>query len=309
MRNFFRVLSILLLVCWMGLIFLLSSQTADESSQVSGSLIAVIAEKIYPDFDDLTESQQQEIVSSFQFIARKSAHAAVFAVLGFFAFLSFISYVNLRFSTRIFWAILISAIYAASDEFHQHFVVGRSCELRDFLIDFCGILVSVLICALFVKIIRPLRRKTAYVGKINKIAPESLLLQEQFETEDIIDIEREMLQESCAFEGEAVTEIKPMENEIKKEPVKLNDEMEYGASVIGQTVLEVTKLCNKLTAVEADVTRKELVNLALGRTEVLKAEILKIISMEASFEEKKALMQKEQQSAYDYFDSIMAQTS
>ena len=74
MRNFLRVLSVILLISWMGLIFFFSSQTADTSSQTSGQVIEIIAEKVYPDFNQMTETEREELVSSLQFKVRKSAH-------------------------------------------------------------------------------------------------------------------------------------------------------------------------------------------------------------------------------------------
>lgn len=40
-------------------------------------------------------------------------------------------------------AILVTAFYAASDELHQFFVPGRSCQLRDVLIDTAGVVAGV----------------------------------------------------------------------------------------------------------------------------------------------------------------------
>lgn len=146
----------------MGLIFFLSSQNASESSRLSGGFIEEVAQAFYSNFEDKTPDEQQKIIESFQFVARKSAHFCIFAVLGVFSFLSFISYRSLRLSTRVIFSVLISCIYAASDEIHQNFVVGRSCEFRDFLIDSLGVLLGVFVCVLLVKIIKPLRFKTAY---------------------------------------------------------------------------------------------------------------------------------------------------
>ena len=86
----------------------------------------------------------------------------------------------------------------------------------------------------------------------------------------------------------------------------LSEEFEYASSIIGKTVVEATRLCNELS-LKDDQDKVELVNLVLGRTEILKAEILKILNSEVAFEEKKDLMQNEQSAAYDYFDSIKAQ--
>ncbi len=321
MRSFFRIISIVLLIAWMGFIFFLSAQTADVSSQTSGGFIEFIAEKIYPDYENLTEPEKQEVVSSFQFIARKSAHVGVFAVLGFLAFSVFISYTELRYFTRVFWASAVSMAYAASDEYHQRFVAGRSCELRDFLLDCAGILVMILICALFFKIVAPLRQKTLFAGNSKKQLEElNAMLNEKLDftvshNEDLENrieeykskvkqLESELKWRPVIKEETTITE----ETEImEKREVKLSDEMEYASAVIGAVVVEATKLCNKLTEGQ-DVTRKELINLALGRTEVLKAEMLKILSRDIPFEEKKQLIENEKRDAYDYFDSIIAQT-
>ena len=45
-------------------------------------------------------------------------------------------------------AWLIGTAYAVTDEFHQSFVPGRSCELRDVMIDSCGVLTGVLLATL-----------------------------------------------------------------------------------------------------------------------------------------------------------------
>ena len=45
-------------------------------------------------------------------------------------------------------ALLIAVLYAASDEFHQSFVPGRSCMLGDVGIDSLGALAGILLCLL-----------------------------------------------------------------------------------------------------------------------------------------------------------------
>jgi VanZ family protein len=42
---------------------------------------------------------------------------------------------------------LIGTAYAVTDEIHQYVVPGRSCEVRDVVIDSCGVLVGALIAA------------------------------------------------------------------------------------------------------------------------------------------------------------------
>lgn len=328
MRSFFRTLSIILLVLWMGLIFYMSAQPAEVSSEISGTVIEVIAKKVYPSFEDLTSMQQEEIVESFQFIARKAAHVVAFAVLGFLSFLSFISYTKLRFFTRAFLSALISLMYAVSDEYHQRFVSGRSSELRDLLLDACGIIGIILITCLLVKIIPPLRRKTAYVKKIKpinlEITEHEQLLEPVVQSKDdsreqVAVLECAMLEKDKTIErltaslAEKIEEIVKLnarnkENEMNSHKgIELSDEMQYAASVIGKSVVEVTKVCNEILVTDKSDNSKELLNLALGRNEVLKANILKILNEEIDFSKKQELIEKEKCEAFDYFNSIIAQ--
>ena len=321
MRSFLRVLSITLLIAWMGFIFYMSAQPAGVSSEISGGVIELVAQRLYPDFENLSLTEKAEVVASFQFAVRKSAHVAGFALLGVLSFLSFISYTKLRFFTRVFWAGAISALYAASDEIHQRFVSGRSCELRDFLLDSAGVLGAILLCTAFVKVIRPLRRKTAYSGKGKKAL--KALNKQLFEKLDDATANNNELQKKLALQESEIkrlsasvlektaeiVQIKTEKEEILVQPeneIKLSDEMEYAAKIIGEAVIEVTKTCNYITEKGGDNT-KELVNLALGRNEVLKTEIFKILGLAVSFDEKQELIQKEKQEAFDYFNSIKAQ--
>ena len=52
------------------------------------------------------------------------------------------------------WSLLawsFGTIYAISDEFHQYFVPGRSCEVRDMCIDSAGVAVGCIICMIILK--------------------------------------------------------------------------------------------------------------------------------------------------------------
>ncbi|MEE1238895.1 MAG: VanZ family protein [Acutalibacteraceae bacterium] len=145
----FRIITAVLLCLWMMLIFSFSSQNADASSQTSGSVIETVADIFYPEFSDLSEEKQIEIISALQFIVRKAAHFTLYAILGVLSFLSVVSYRNLKYSYRLLISSGICLLYAMSDEFHQLFVAGRSGEIRDVFIDFCGSLLAITVLALF----------------------------------------------------------------------------------------------------------------------------------------------------------------
>ena len=48
------------------------------------------------------------------------------------------------------YSILLSALFAISDEFHQYFIPGRSAEFGDILADIIGILLGFTICRFFI---------------------------------------------------------------------------------------------------------------------------------------------------------------
>ncbi len=328
MRSFFRALSIILLVLWMGFIFYMSAQPAAVSSEMSGSVIEVIAEKVYPGFEDLTSTEQGEVVESFQFVTRKTAHIITFAILGFLSFLSFLSYTKMRFYVRTFLSVALSFVYAVSDEFHQYFVNGRSCELRDVLLDTVGIIGAVLIGCLLVKFLPSLRNLATGYEEVEdsdfEVTEHEQLLEPAYEPEDktnqrVAVLECAMLEKDKTIErltnslAEKTEEVIKLnahnkENEMNSHKgVELSDEMQYAASVIGQLVVEVTKVCNEILTKDKSDNSKELVNLVLGRNEVLKANILKILGEQIEFSKKQELITKEKCEAIDYFNSIIAQ--
>ena len=63
----------------------------------------------------------------------------------------------------ILWFLLAWAfgtLYAISDELHQYFVPGRSCEVRDMCIDSAGVAVGCIICMIILKNLNK-KRKTS----------------------------------------------------------------------------------------------------------------------------------------------------
>ena len=45
----------------------------------------------------------------------------------------------------VFWAIVLSAFYGATDEIHQLYVQGRQCSIYDWIADIVGAIIGVLI--------------------------------------------------------------------------------------------------------------------------------------------------------------------
>ena len=129
-------------IVWMGLIFYFSHQRGEESSQVSSwftNFVESIAEILHIDITGW----------DVHFLVRKGAHFTVYAVLGLLLFAAFYINRGKLFSSSI-TAVIIGGIYGVFDELHQYFVPGRSCQLRDMLIDASGVLTAVLLCTGFI---------------------------------------------------------------------------------------------------------------------------------------------------------------
>ena len=146
-----RIAAPMLLVSWMVLIFVFSAQNATESSDTSGNFIHGFLNIVYPEFKTLTQAEKLQIVNSLQFYVRKGAHFTVYGVLGIFSFLSFVTYDKIKAWIRILLSLSVCLLYSVSDEIHQNFVAGRSCEFRDVIIDFCGSLVFIAVAFLIVR--------------------------------------------------------------------------------------------------------------------------------------------------------------
>ncbi len=143
----------------MTFIFIMSAKNATDSSDISKSFTREMLEFILKGFDGLSEQRQEIIISNLQFIIRKSAHAFIYTVLGALFAGGFLTFDYIKKIKSFFVPFACSAIYAASDEIHQLFVQGRSCEFRDMCIDSAGSAIGILIVLLINYIINRKRIK------------------------------------------------------------------------------------------------------------------------------------------------------
>lgn len=151
-----KIFTITALIFMMAFIFYMSAQPAGISSGMSGQVCRILCEVAVPGFEELPAARQQTIIDGMGFWVRKSAHFIEYAVLGMLMYLTAGYYEKSR--KRVFWMSLAAGVfYAVTDEVHQYFVPGRSCELRDVMIDGSGVLMGIIIL-LFLGIIK---RKTA----------------------------------------------------------------------------------------------------------------------------------------------------
>lgn len=148
-RNRYYIFLLLSLI-WMGVIFYFSHQIADESQKLSDGIlyrIKNILTFIFPNADD----------DFLSFVVRKSAHAFEYFLLSILLFLTNREVVRSKhrdvmrsmFYIRLYiFPWLYATLYAVTDEIHQYFIPGRSCELRDICMDSGGAVIGTLFMVL-----------------------------------------------------------------------------------------------------------------------------------------------------------------
>ncbi len=155
-----------LVIIWMGIIFNMSSSTADESSAQSGGLIRNLL-SIFG--DDISEG----IIKGLQGFVRKCAHFAEYFILGALLFVAVGCHTKKR-ATQLIIALLAGVLYAISDEVHQIFVPGRAGMLVDVLLDSVGVAVGAAAIALLALLARRIKKrkiKSAEDLKIEETKP------------------------------------------------------------------------------------------------------------------------------------------
>ena len=134
----------------MAFIFFQSALPADLSSRESGRVVDLLVRL----FQGIMPIDRQTMV----FIVRKGAHFAEYTILGGFLVPAVTEWMavdktpvpdSVRNIRIISW--LVGTLYAVTDEIHQFYVPGRSCELRDIGIDSCGVLAGVLVVSLLMR--------------------------------------------------------------------------------------------------------------------------------------------------------------
>ena len=137
-----KIIKILFVVVCMITIFYFSSDSADLSTKKSDSIIIKTTELFLG--HKLSNNEKDKYISKYVKLVRKSAHFTIYLILGI-SFISLLKEYKIVSNKSIIYTIIFVFIYACSDEVHQLFVSGRSCEILDIIIDTCGGLVGSII--------------------------------------------------------------------------------------------------------------------------------------------------------------------
>ena len=138
-----RLLLSCLILVWMIVIFMFSSQSGEASMQTSGFLadpiVHWLAEKRQLQYGS---QEYQAVYDLVQMLIRKTAHFLEYMILG-----GLIQALVLSFRDRMTLPLSLSgsSLYAASDEIHQMLQGDRSGMIQDVLLDSCGAFAGILL--------------------------------------------------------------------------------------------------------------------------------------------------------------------
>lgn len=142
-KKLYIAVSWLLVAVCMGIIFYLSAQNGEESSELSGSFVTAILEYLK--------------ISVDEGLLRSFAHMLEFTGLAVLLFNAVYSTRNLKITPAI--AFAGTAAYAITDEIHQIFVPGRAFQLTDILVDSTGALIGAAAAFVILKIILLIKKR------------------------------------------------------------------------------------------------------------------------------------------------------
>lgn len=151
MKRKHRILSTIPALIIMIVIFCFSHQEAAESSKLSGGIIENIFslnERLFA--LELPTAERIYWLELLETILRKATHMAEYGLLAIAVSYSFYVY-DKRGFPLIIWSEVVAVLYAATDEFHQLFIPGRSGQVTDILIDGIGALIGCLLFIIFKK--------------------------------------------------------------------------------------------------------------------------------------------------------------
>ena len=158
LRFVLKPLSFVPAIIMMCTIFSFSAQDADTSSQVSFRVGVKVFSAANEAFDKgWSRERIEQLSEKSQYYIRKTAHFSEYFVLA--VTVAFPLYV---FGVRGLWLVFFAGgfcvAFAGLDEYHQSFIDGRSPQIKDVLIDSCGVLFGVI----FTRIVGWTGRKTIF---------------------------------------------------------------------------------------------------------------------------------------------------
>ena len=140
------LISLILVIVWMGVIFILSDMNTTESNKNSSSIVTGVINTVDnlggANNDTKEKHNESSYVRDINTIFRKCCHAFCYLALYILVFNFIIRVMKKRLLIYSIISIIICILYAISDEIHQSFVFGRTGQFTDVLIDSIGIVIG-----------------------------------------------------------------------------------------------------------------------------------------------------------------------
>ncbi len=165
--NIKRIVLVILIIINCTIIFSFSNKVADDSSKQSGRIVNFISQ-IVPIIKNMPEPDKTNFIEgTLTTIVRKTAHFSIYTLLGLLSMNFMLTFKEKEFykiDLRCLVALIFCTFYAITDEIHQYFIPGRSCELRDVCIDSLGALTGILLVIIVVGIYKKVKSKKKIIS-------------------------------------------------------------------------------------------------------------------------------------------------
>ncbi len=137
-----RIILWIVTLLWACGIFCFSAQPAKKSAEISSKIKTEIVQSLSE--HDLSRQDDAVFARNIHYAVRKAAHVALYLVLGMLLFFLSRSY-GVPVVRGCLMDFGVSVLYGASDELHQLFVLGRSGQVTDVLLDGFGAFIGILL--------------------------------------------------------------------------------------------------------------------------------------------------------------------
>lgn len=155
-RKVLAIILAVLLLGWMALIFAFSCEDGKQSGKTSTDIATDISEIVMP---SKPVEETEKIIEENHKVIRKSAHFLVYMVLGTLSIAFLSASFDMPQKTKLLLSISFCFFYAATDELHQYFVMGRSGVAEDICLDFSSAFVGIVTFLLLEIIGKSIRNK------------------------------------------------------------------------------------------------------------------------------------------------------
>lgn len=144
-----RILVILLMLSNLTFIWINSSKTAKDSTEVSESVTESVAPHVIDGYKEMTKPQKEVKIKELNPKIRSVAHMLEYIPLGILLFFLMLSVFDICRKSKtkhilslIALSIVLALLFALTDETHQLYVDGRSFEIKDIGLDMLGMTIG-----------------------------------------------------------------------------------------------------------------------------------------------------------------------